>query len=167
MQVTMVIKAHRSFEKNETNLGRNGFPSQPIWKRWFIQEKKKGSQGKKTDKAVIHRKKYQPFSHESSNRCSASKSLTLVGTRSWAKSQEDYSRLKLSVFPDLLSRSSWWEHIKLLLEQSKEIFPIRSLVQIPLVCQLWHHKQRQKSVILLVCLNLHLFYMFPVFFTSN
>lgn len=107
-------------------------------------KRKKKDPREKNDKAVIHRKKYQPFSHESSNRCSQSKSLTLVGTRSWAKSQEDYSRLKLSGFPDLLSRSSWLEHIKLLLEQSKEIFPIRSLVQIPLVCQLWHHKQRQK-----------------------
>lgn len=41
MQVTMVIKASCGFEKNKTNLGRNGFPSQPIWKRWFMQEWKK------------------------------------------------------------------------------------------------------------------------------
>lgn len=141
----MAIKARCSFKKNETNLGRTRFPSQAIWKKWIIQEKK-GSQRKKKEKgkAVTSRKKNQLFSYESSYHCSESKPLALIGTHSPAESQEDYSRLKLAGFPDLLSRSSWLEHNTLLIEQSREISPISSLVKIPSVCQFWHRKQNQK-----------------------
>ena len=54
---------------------------------------KKGSQGKK-GKAVMRRKKYQPFSHESSYHCFESRSRTLVGTRD----------------PDLLTQAAPLDH---------------------------------------------------------
>lgn len=169
MQVTMVIKARCSFEENKTNLGRTYFPSQPIWKRWIIQEKKripgKKKKGRKKPtnkgKAITCRKKTQSFSHRDSYHCPESKSLALIGTLSSSQSQEEYSRLELPVVPDKLLRSGWLEHNKLLMEQSREIFPISSLGQIPSVCQFWHCKQSQKwsSVNLIVYMQLHLSYI--------